>query len=48
MNEKRKILRAFVITIVWILFFAVTLSGIVTAGERTERIMTGEQTIIYR
>ncbi len=41
MSEKRKIIRAFVLTTVWILFFTITLSGVMTAGERTEKVMTG-------
>ena len=41
MSEKRKIIRAFVLTTVWILFFTITLAGVMTAGERTERVLFG-------
>ena len=41
MKESKKIIRAFVLITVWILFITITLSGFLIAGERTENVMTG-------
>lgn len=41
MKESKKIIRAFVLITVWILFITITLSGLLIAGERTENVMTG-------
>jgi len=41
MKETKKIIRAFVLITVWILFITITLSGFLIAGERTENVMTG-------
>ena len=41
MKESKKVIRAFVLITVWILFITITLSGFLIAGERTENVMTG-------
>ena len=41
MKESKKIIRAFVLITVWILFITITMSGFLIAGERTENVMTG-------
>lgn len=43
MTEYKRVVRCFILTVIWVLFFTVTLTGIVTAGERTRYISTGEE-----
>lgn len=43
MNEYKRVMRFFILTVIWTLFFSVTLAGLVTAGERTRYISTGEE-----
>lgn len=43
MKEDKKIIRGFVLTVVWTIFVMLTLAGLVTAGERTEYITTGNE-----
>lgn len=43
MNECKKVVRGFILTVIWTLFFTVTLYGLLTAGERTRYISTGEE-----
>lgn len=45
MSEDKKIIRMFIIVVVWVVFTAVTLSGLVTAAERTEFISTGKEAV---
>lgn len=43
MSEDKKIIRSFVLTVIWTLFITLTFAGLVTAGERTEFITTGKE-----
>ncbi len=49
MRETKKIVRIYILSVVWILFVTLTLSGIVIAGERTESVRSGKEpeTIIF-
>lgn len=43
MNETKKVARRFLLTVVWIFFVLLTLTGIVSAGERTEYVNSGKE-----
>ncbi len=43
MSEYKKIVHRFKLFTVWVLFFSLTLTGLITAGERTRFMITGEQ-----
>ena len=43
MKESEKIMRNFFLTTIWILFISLTLSGLVTAAEKTEFINSGKE-----
>lgn len=43
MSETKKLVRRFLLTIVWTFFVLLTLTGIVRAGERTEFINSGKE-----
>ena len=43
MKEEKKIIRAFVLTIVWIFFAVCTLGGLITAKEQTALIYEGKE-----
>ncbi len=43
MNEIKNVARKFFLTVVWIFFVLLTLTGIVSAGERTEYINSGKE-----
>ena len=43
MSESKKIVRIFILFVVWIVFVAATLTGIVTAAEKTEYIFSGKE-----
>ncbi len=49
MTETKRCIRRFILTVVWTLFFAGTLCGIITAGERTEFIRSGKEptTVVF-
>ena len=48
MNEYKKIVRGFILTVIWTLFVTVTLCGIITAGERTRFVSTGEESVTVK
>lgn len=43
MSETKKVARKFLLTVIWTLFILLTLSGIISAGERTEYINSGKE-----
>ncbi len=43
MSETKKITRQFILTVIWTLFVAFTIYGLVSAGERTEYIRSGKE-----
>lgn len=42
-KEEKKVIRAFELFIVWVLFFAATVSGLLFAGARTDAVHTGRE-----
>lgn len=43
MSETKKLIRRFVLTVIWTLFVAFTIYGLVSAGEKTEYIRSGKE-----
>lgn len=43
MTESKKTVRIFILTVIWILFIFLTLSGLVYAGEQTSYISNGKE-----
>lgn len=43
MNETKKLVRKFILTVIWTLFISLTLSGLIFAGERTAYISSGKE-----
>ncbi len=48
MDEYKKIIHRFKLFTVWVLFVSLTLAGLITAGERTRFVLTGEQELGIR
>lgn len=43
MSETKNVARKFMLTVIWVLFVLFTLSGIVSAGEKTEYVNSGKE-----
>lgn len=43
MKEAKRIIRIFILTMVWIIFAVCTLCGLITAKEQTARIYEGKE-----
>ena len=43
MSETKKLTRKFILIVIWTLFVAFTLCGLVSAGEKTEYIRSGKE-----
>ena len=43
MSETKKITRRFLLTVIWVLFILLTLSGVISAGEKTEYVNSGKE-----
>ena len=43
MTEAKKTARRFIFTVIWILFVALTLCGLISAGEKTEFVLSGKE-----
>lgn len=43
MSETKKIVRRFLLTVIWMLFILLTLSGVISAGEKTEYVNSGKE-----
>ena len=43
MRETKKIVRRYLLTVIWIFFILLTLTGTICAGERTEYVNSGKE-----
>ena len=43
MTETKKTARRFAFAVIWIVFIALTLFGLISAGEKTEFVLSGKE-----
>ena len=43
MTETKKLARRFIFTVIWIIFITLTLFGLISAGEKTEFVLSGKE-----
>ena len=48
MTETKKLVRRYILFVLWILFVVFTICGLISAGERTEFILSGKESPTVR
>ena len=43
MTETKKLAQRFIFVVIWILFITLTLFGLISAGEKTEFVLSGKE-----